>query len=164
MVRLSIDVHIVGELNFINSWLKERDGMRPRTNLLCFVIPFRKADNSLLEEKIWSMKSLLHPVQWTLQQKLVELQIFCSYFNNIYNFLDFHRGKGLFCRLLSFGTVQPCRFIPTFQRKKLSSFWWQKFYQSFTFSDPMVVSSLPFSCFPLATFPATRLHARTASL
>jgi hypothetical protein len=62
MVRLSIDVHIVGELNFINSWLKERDGMRPRTNLLCFVIPFRKADNSLLEEKIWSMKSLLHPV------------------------------------------------------------------------------------------------------
>lgn len=40
MVRRSIDVHIVGELNFINSWLKERDGMRPRTNILC-ILPYR---------------------------------------------------------------------------------------------------------------------------
>lgn len=40
MVRRSIDVHIVGELNFINSWLKEREGMRPRTNLLC-IFPYR---------------------------------------------------------------------------------------------------------------------------
>ena len=37
MVRRSIGVHIVGELNCINSWLKERDGMRPGTNLLCIL-------------------------------------------------------------------------------------------------------------------------------
>jgi len=34
MVRRSIDVHMVGELNCINSWSKERDGMSPRANLL----------------------------------------------------------------------------------------------------------------------------------
>jgi len=40
MVRWSIDVHIVGELNCINSWLNERDGMRPRANLLR-ILPHR---------------------------------------------------------------------------------------------------------------------------
>ena len=40
MVRRSIDEHIVGELNCINSRLKERDGMRPRKNLLC-ILPYR---------------------------------------------------------------------------------------------------------------------------
>jgi hypothetical protein len=36
-VLLSINVRRVGELNFTNSWLKERDGMRLRINLLCIL-------------------------------------------------------------------------------------------------------------------------------
>lgn len=52
MVRRSIDVRIVGELNFINSWFSKRDGMRPRTNLLC-ILPYRLEKQIIL---FWKRK------------------------------------------------------------------------------------------------------------
>lgn len=62
IVHLSAGIHTACELNFINSWLKERDRKKPRTVYFTFYHPPYKARLFLWEQQIWFVKSLFYPV------------------------------------------------------------------------------------------------------
>lgn len=77
-----------------------------------------------------------------------------------YSFSDFHRGKVLFCRLLSFGTVQPCRFIRTFQRKTLSSFFVEEVLSNFQFLRFYARVLSPIFMLPIGHIPYNSLTCK----
>jgi len=85
------------------------------------------------------------------QIKLADVQIFCTYFNNIYKFSDFYKGKCLFCRFLSFAAVQPCRFNPTCQRKTLSPLFVVEVF--FKISLSQILWTCPVSHFHASLWP-----------